>query len=137
MAKKQDPWERFWRKVDASGVCWEWTGCTKAGYGHWWPPEGGSERVHRQAWLFLVGPIPLETPVLDHLCRNKICVCPDHLEPVTDEENQRRGRNSAWRPLCEAGHALAGDNLLVYRIAGKRRRFCLACGVAGRALLGT
>lgn len=132
--KKRDPWVRLWEKVDASGVCWEWTGATKQGYGHWWPVPGGSTRVHRAAWEMLVGPIPAGF-TLDHRCRNKICVDPDHLEIVTDDENKRRAH--VWREACAAGHLLEGENLLIYVLQGKRRRFCLACGVAGRLTLGT
>ncbi len=84
--------ERFWSKVDAVGPCWLWTAGTFAqGYGSYW--DSGLKRMvnaHRWSWLHLVGPIPRGL-VLDHLCRVKLCVCPDHLEPVTQAENIRRG----------------------------------------------
>jgi hypothetical protein len=82
--------DRFWSKVDARGVCWEWTGWRdKDGYG-----GCGDGRAHRVAWTKLVGPVP-EGLVLDHLCRNPPCVNPDHLEPVTPKVNTARGRTAA------------------------------------------
>jgi hypothetical protein len=82
---------RFWSKVDASGICWEWTGRTNSeGYGHFRleGTPGPIAMAHRFAWESLVGPITEET--LDHLCLNKRCVNPDHLEPVSRAENTRR-----------------------------------------------
>ena len=76
--------DRFWRYVDVSAYgCWPWTGCRNDGYGFF---KGDSRAVlaHRYAYELLVGPIP------DHLCMNKPCVRPDHLEPVTGDENTRR-----------------------------------------------
>lgn len=68
--------------------CWEWTGAkTAAGYGQF---TRRKEYAHRHAYEDLVGPIP-EGLVIDHLCRNPSCVNPDHLEPVTQRENIRRG----------------------------------------------
>lgn len=89
-------WERFWEKVDASGDCWVWVGARKDnGYGHIFleKREDGSSKTglaHRVSWELLVGEIP-EGLDLDHLCRNRACVKPDHLEPVTRSINLRRG----------------------------------------------
>jgi hypothetical protein len=70
------------------GDCWEWTGrLDRDGYGHF----GKHGRlVHRMLWELLVGPIP-DGLQIDHLCRNRKCVNPDHLEPVSSLENTRRG----------------------------------------------
>ena len=93
----QTPEESFFAKVDARGVCWEWTACTdRDGYGQFglWMPELRvviTHAAHRWGYEFLVGKIP-EGLTLDHLCRNKACVMPDHLEPVTQAENTRRYR---------------------------------------------
>jgi HNH endonuclease len=82
--------ERFWRYVDADGPCWLWTGTRigRTGYGHI-SLNGQTTLAHRWAWEFLIGPIP-KGMQLDHLCRVKCCVNPDHLEVVTPSENTRR-----------------------------------------------
>jgi len=81
--------QRFWAKVDrrAEGECWEWHGWRNAkGYGMFRPDwKGNARRVHRLAYELLVGSIPPGL-ALDHLCRNRACVNPSHLEPVTDED---------------------------------------------------
>ena len=84
--------------------------------------------AHRYAYEELVGPIP-EGLQLDHLCRNRSCVNPDHLEPVTCRENLRRGEtlNAAnlAKTHCPAGHPYAGENL---SITAKGFRECIECG---------
>ena len=87
--------ERFWEKVDKTvGGCWLWTGGKSVqGYGQVGRVIAGKPTklpAHRQAFEYLCGPIP-EGKVLDHLCRTKICVNPDHLEPVSTEINMVRG----------------------------------------------
>lgn len=120
--------DRFWSKVDASGDCWEWTAATAGrGYGHL-VVAGVDRYAHRVAWEMLVGPIP-EGLQLDHLCRNIRCVNPDHLEPVTRQENirrafPRRGVNhrNAQKTHCKRGHLLAGSNLVP-----AEHRYCREC----------
>jgi hypothetical protein len=92
------PWEdRFYESwtIDAETGCWLWTGqINHAGYGRFAMPRsqpGQRERLaHRMTWEMAVGPVP-EGLQLDHLCRRRSCVNPDHLEPVTSAENTRRG----------------------------------------------
>lgn len=82
----------FWDRVDKDGPggCWIWTGSVEGkGYGH--PTIAGKKHpAHRLAYELLVGPVP-EGLHLDHLCRVRRCVNPEHLEPVTSRENSLRG----------------------------------------------
>ncbi len=89
------PYERFISKVKVPPTtdvdCWEWTGCiTNAGYGQFRLSTTVRILSHRFAYEYHVGPIPAGLQ-LDHLCRNRACVSPHHLEPVTARENTARG----------------------------------------------
>jgi hypothetical protein len=123
--------ERFWEKVDKlhpSG-CWLWTAATNGdGYGTF-HLGGGDPMVgaHRFAYEALRGPIPPEME-LDHLCRNRLCVNPDHIELVTTQENIRRGhggQHQAMKTHCPRGHPYDLINTRFY----KGRRFCRQCNV--------
>lgn len=102
---------RFWAKArETESGCWEWTGHRKRdGYGQF----GGRQLAHRVAFAALVGDLPPYVPgglQLDHLCRNRACVNPAHLELVSHRENTLRGESVAarWaaRDVCERGHRL-------------------------------
>ncbi len=120
--------DRFWSKVDRQvDGCWVWTAALTAGYGSFGVRHGVVRRAHRLAYEYLVGPIP-EGLQLDHLCRNRACVRPDHLEPVTCRENLLRGvgptAQRSAQTQCVNGHALTGGN--VY-IKPNGCRNCRAC----------
>lgn len=73
--------------------CWLWQGTLRAGYGR--VKIGGRlQEAHRASYEHHVGPIP-EGLVVDHLCRNRSCINPAHLEPVTEMENIRRGEQGS------------------------------------------
>lgn len=83
--------DRFWAKVDKDADCWEWRGSRNhKGYGLARRRDGKGIQAHRLAYELTVGPIP-EGLEIDHLCVNRGCVNPSHLEPVTHTENIRRG----------------------------------------------
>ena len=115
-----------WEDVDATGICWQWLRPpTHYGYGQL-VREGVHWYTHRLAWTVLVGPIP-DGMTLDHLCRNRLCCNPDHLELVTPAENKRRGYSqnaiNARKTHCPSNHEYAGDNLVVRR----GQRCCRQC----------
>lgn len=121
--------DRFWAYVAFGEGCWEWTGARNpTGYGH-----SGIKRIersgyaHRLAYTLVVGPIP-EGMTLDHLCRNRGCVRPGHLEAVTHRENVLRSpiapaAINARKTHCPKGHPYAGYNLMVMR-SGRACRTC-------------
>jgi hypothetical protein len=114
--------ERFWAKVNKTDTCWLWIGGQNGvGYGVAWP-DGKQTYAHRFAYELLVGPIPSGLD-LDHLCRVRYCVRPDHLEPVTRQENLRRGRGHGSEIACPRGHPYDEGNTRV----SCGHRFCRTC----------
>lgn len=104
-------------RIEDNG-CWTWLGTLQNnGYASI-SYMGRSHVGHRLTYTLLVGQIPKGLEV-DHLCRVRECVNPEHFEIVTHAENMRRIR----RPNCANGHALVEENIYVYR--GKR--LCRAC----------
>lgn len=123
--------DRFWSKVNFTDACWLWTAQTSAGYGGFRlgaGDDGKRRRVltHRWAYEFCVGPIP-EGLTIDHLCRVRRCVNPEHLEAVTMRENILRGvgpsAQNARKEGCPAGHPYDEDNTRWER----EKRHCRAC----------
>ena len=127
MAEELTREQRFWAHVDVSEGCWAWAGARNSkGYGLYTPVRRGVFMAHRFAWESHVGPIP-EGLQIDHLCRNRSCVRPDHLEPVTLQENIRRGAKST-ATHCKYGHAYTSDNTRLAIRDGART--CRACNRA-------
>jgi hypothetical protein len=102
---------RFWSKtapVPHDGwICLVWTGSIATnGYGRYWQ-NGKLMQAHRVSWEMFNGPVPAGMQ-LDHLCRTRACVRPDHLEVVTQRENLRRGNGwagqNARKTTCPKGH---------------------------------
>jgi hypothetical protein len=119
----------FWTKVDATGDCWEWTRALAVGYGKCW--DGDKPMLaHRWAYEHLIGPIP-EGLVLDHLCRNRRCVNPDHLRVVTRKVNNLAGysahaQNARVR-ACPQGHEYTPQNTSMEPSAHGQKRRCREC----------
>lgn len=120
-----------------ASACWLWAGAINhGGYGTCGVGFGGACRLaHRLSHLVFRGPIPDGNHV-DHLCFQRLCVNPDHLEAVTPQENVRRSlhniraaRVKARKPYCGYGHPMEGDNIKI-RADGARR--CRACNTRRR-----
>jgi len=125
--------ERFFAKVEFTDTCWLWiAGTNGKGYGLFRVAVGHQSLAHRWAYEFCVCPIP-EGLHLDHVkergCTSRLCVNPDHLEPVTCRVNLLRGdtmtAKRAKRTHCPAGHPY--DEANTY-ITARNERKCRACG---------
>jgi len=118
---------RFHRNVTMTAECWIWNGPqTPNGYGKWQRGPGFRERViHRIIWEHHNNqPIP-EGKQLDHLCRNRLCCNPTHLEPVTGSENTTRQDHAHRRKTeCPKGHEYTPENT---RTTPAGRRVCKQC----------
>ena len=110
--------------------CWLWTGSRQSdGYGYYYD-RGTYTLAHRAVWL-AAGRFILEGLVSDHLCRQRLCVNPDHLEFVTSRENTLRGNTLAARfarrTHCNKGHEYTEENTYWRSDKKRRARRCLAC----------
>lgn len=108
--------------------CWEWTGFKdRNGYGKFNALEG-EQLAHRAAYRLFVGEIRKDL-TLDHICRNRGCVNPEHLDCVSHSENMRRsplwkGTKNAAKTHCRKGHPYDATNTFRYRDG---RRDCRTC----------
>lgn len=119
---------RFEAKIEPGlNDCWEWIGCKMPnGYGRFKGEAPTPMLAHRWSYEHHIGPIPAGLQ-LDHLCRNRGCVNPWHLEPVTQQENLRRGvHHNAVKTHCPRGHAYDEANTYV---ESRGNRHCRACYV--------
>jgi hypothetical protein len=129
--------QRFVAKhIDHPDECWIWPhALSESGYGRAFVSmDRRLVTVHRYLYEEMVGPIP-DGLQLDHLCRNRACANPSHVEPVTSRENTMRGEtpaaHNARKTHCPLGHPLSGDNLRInYHGRGKTGtpfRSCKEC----------
>ena len=117
------------RCVETSGGCWVFEGARTEGYGvigRGGRGEGNAY-THRVTYTYFIADIP-EGLDLDHLCRNRACCNPWHLEPVTRLENVRRGLHGPGygpreRTHCKHGHEFTPENT----IQTARQRYCRTC----------
>lgn len=110
--------------VKPSG-CWLWNGSLTDGYGSFYL-DGRNRKAHIASYVIFVGSVP-EGKVLDHLCRIRDCVNPEHLEPVTQQVNVLRGEGiaavNARKTHCKNGHEFTPENIYWFR----GLRYCRAC----------
>lgn len=119
--------ERIHQKLAIEHGCWVWYGpLDRDGYGRCYIKHPRQQRAHRTVWTLLIGPIP-EGLMMDHLCRNRRCVNPEHLEIVTPRVNVLRGDTVTSRNLrkthCPQGHPYSEENT---GYTG-RSRWCRTC----------
>jgi hypothetical protein len=119
----------FWKDVEKTGTCWIWIGLkTPRGYGYIGTRDHKHILVHRFSYELHTGPIP-EDLQIDHLCRNTLCVNPDHLEAVTATENILRSDSistrNRLRTHCKNGHPF--DEANTRWTPNRRERVCRTC----------
>ncbi len=129
---KQEEIERFLNLFDIHPVseCWEWKAFRNpSGYPKF-SHASVSQLAHRWAFTYFVGPIPPRCE-LDHRCRNRCCVNPLHLQPVSHDENMERAKpfRRSLPTHCKEGHPFSGSNLYVSPVDahGRTRRDCKIC----------
>jgi hypothetical protein len=112
--------KRFFAKVDKTDSCWNWTAyCVPDGYGQF---RYNSKIIsaHRYSYTRFVGDIK-DGLVIDHLCSNRKCVNPEHLEQVTQQENVSRATSK--KKYCNYGHELDG----IRQNKNRTNRYCKTC----------
>lgn len=132
------PLDQLLVRVQYGPGCWEWMGAhDHQGYSkvsvRWAQSRGLSSLAYRAIYQLSVGEVPAGL-TLDHLCRNRGCVNPSHLEPVTQAENTARGMGfaavNARKTHCPTGHPYDEQNTYRFFQPGNSRRCCRACNRA-------
>lgn len=118
-------------RIDSSaGECWTWTGARTGNSRGWYGRIylfGESVQAHDVGFREFGNRVPVGL-ILDHLCRNTLCVRHNHLEPVTIGENLNRGKSSAsLRTACPHGHEFTEENTRWRQRGSKRSRECRTC----------
>lgn len=111
----------FLRRIEKQeDGCWKWTGATNGRYGTFSFHGRKGVYAHRYSYEFYKGQIP-DGLTIDHLCRNILCVNPDHLEAVTQHENNTRAH---LKTHCKRGHAYDEENTRINKDGSKHCRKC-------------
>lgn len=118
--------ERFESRIAKGTRCWAWTGASQGGGYSQFYDKGKNLLAHRVSYELYIGPIPTGMTI-DHLCRNRACVNPAHMEPVSNGENILRGvsfsARNARKTQCDSGHEFTLENTYRWR----NGRHCRAC----------
>lgn len=122
--------ERFFSKVRFTETCWVWTGATSQGYGSFALRSYTTIAAYRWSFEFVRGLVPKGFQ-LDHVCKNRICVNPGHLEVVTQKTNVLRGSGppavNAKKSHCIHGHEFTPENTYQRKDSvGRKCRTCIA-----------
>ena len=117
--------DRFLSKVEKTDTCWVWNAArNEFGYGYFFNKK--MVRSHRFSYELHKGKIP-EDKEIDHICKNRRCVNPEHLEAVTRRENIRRSDNFISKEMnvthCPHGHEYNEENTYL----NKNKRYCRIC----------
>lgn len=119
---------RFWSKVEKTSTCWNWTASDRGeGYGCFWF-NGKNHQSHRLSYENSKGKITSELEI-DHLCRNRKCVNPEHLDAVTKRDNILRGIGigaiNSRKTHCIHGHEYTPENTYIRK--NQKGRDCRQC----------
>lgn len=125
--------ERFWEKVPVRSPwpedCWEWTASIdRGGYGRFFDSDMPTNRAHKVAWILTGGEMP-DGWEMDHACRNRRCVRPEHLSIVPPGSSAQQGGERLAAKLrarthCRNGHEMTVENKYVTRLGYWQCRKC-------------
>lgn len=116
--------DRLWSKINITNSCWNWTASTdKDGYGQFRKKKDGRwtmAKSHRVVYESIIGKID-QGMVLDHICENKKCVNPLHMQKTNHGDHMRRHANN--RTNCRRGHEKTTENTYTWN----ENKYCLKC----------